>query len=201
MSQMLKLKKTSVALAFALLLCSGCNASSEMQSSVNEQTVQWLSNNYTGFDYSRGQLNISGAGTAVTSPLPCETTVCCEIKPLFSGGSFDLLFGYTKSPIYYEITSLAAPTALSGVIFRITEKDVTLLRVENYEETTLKTLSFTFGESQEVLFGKTEETVILKIDGQVLFEEKLETDVGDYYGFGVHGGAILRVYDIKEETP
>ena len=112
-----------------------------------------------------------------------------------------MLFGYTNSPIYYEITSLAAPTALSGVIFRITEKDVTLLRVENYEETTLKTLSFTFGERQEVLFGKTDETVILKIDGQILFEEKLETDVGDYYGFGVHGGAILRVYDIKEKTP
>ena len=198
---MLKLKKISIALSLALLF-SGCDASSATQSSEKEATaIQWLSNNYTGFDYSRGQLNISGAGTAVTSPLPCETTVCYEIKPLFSGGSFDLLFGYTNSPIYYEITSLAAPTALSGVIFRITEKDVTLLRVENYEETTLKTLSFTFGESQEVLFGKTEETVILKIDGQILFEEKLETDVGDYYGFGVHGGAILRVYDIKEETP
>ena len=198
---MLKLKKISIALSLALLF-SGCDASSATQSSEKEATaIQWLSNNYTGFDYSRGQLNISGAGTAVTSPLPCETTVCYEIKPLFSGGSFDLLFGYTNSPIYYEITSLAAPTALSGVIFRITEKDVTLLRVENYEETTLKTLSFTFGERQEVLFGKTDETVILKIDGQILFEEKLETDVGDYYGFGVHGGAILRVYDIKEKTP
>ena len=202
MSQMLKLKKTSVALAFALLLCSGCDASSATQSSEKEATaIQWLSNNYTGFDYSRGQLNISGDGTAVTSSLPCKTTVCCEIKTLFSGGCFDLLFGYTNSPIYYEMTSLAAPTALSGVIFRITEENVTLLYVEKYKERVVEESSFAFGERREVTFGKTGETMILKIDGQVLFEEKLEMDVGDYYGFGAHDGAILRVYDIKEETP
>ncbi|MBQ7912438.1 MAG: hypothetical protein IJ308_09150 [Clostridia bacterium] len=199
---MLKFKNTAIALSLTLLLLCGCSPSDKTHSTDNGQKVQWLSNNYTGFDYSRGQLNISGDETAVTASSPCETTLSCKLKPLFSEGSFDLLCGYTDSPIYYEITSLAAPTALSGVIFRITEKDVTLLSVDNYRETTLKTLSFTFGECREVAFGKMGERVILKIDGEVLFEEKVEGDFGSYYGFGVHDGAILRVYGIaEEETP
>lgn len=200
---MLKQNKTIVALSLmSLFLACGCTTADPIESMDNEQTEkQWLSNNYTGFDYSRGQLNVSGDGTAVTAYLPCETLVSCEIKPLFTNGSFDLLCGYTSAPIYYEMTSLSAPSVLSGIIFRISQTNITLLYVENYKETELGNVSFTFGEKRDVVFGKNSESVILKIDGDIVFEEKTALDVGNYYGFGVHSGTILRVYDIVEGSP
>ena len=201
LNRMCRFKKFfTVVCGFVLLFSSACvsNGQAESGSSIEQEKIEWLSNDYRGFDYSRGQLNISGDGTAVTSPSAWEKTISCKVKVLFSEGSFDLLCGYTASPIYYEMTSLAAPTSLSGIIFRFTENEITLFLVNQYQPTKIKTVSFVFGENRELTFGKTADQVVLKIDGEVIFKETVGSDWGDYYGFGAHEGAILRVYEIME---
>lgn len=205
MNRMYKAKRFTFLLAACLsFFALGCAANGgEISQSSQNQTqteLEWVSNDYLGFDYSRGQLNISGDGTAVTCLSPCAERVDVLLKSTFAEkGSFDLLFGFTAAPIYYAQTTLEAPAGLSGIRIRVFPEEICVTEIVEYAERELCRIAYAFPDECETGFGRDGENVFLDVNGTRIFSQKANM-AGSYYGFGASGGTILRVYP-KEKTP